>query len=90
MVEIEPPFGSAAASAPVPAFVSIQPLASLPYIASNVGSVALWVVAVALSLTLLVALPCFRRVIGLATCHEHSMDYWGDESLGTAEMPGAA
>lgn len=91
VVEVEPPLRRAAVDAAVLALIGVQPIAALLHIASDIAPVALPVVAVTLSLTLLVALPRFRRVVRFATSHASSLvDYWGDQSLGTAEMPEAA
>jgi hypothetical protein len=90
MVEVQAPFGAAAVHAPMVALVGVQPFAALLDVARNVAPVTLTVVAVALGLAPLVTLPRVGGVIRLSTSHADIMDYWGDESLETAEMPEAA
>lgn len=91
MVEVESSLRGPAVHAAVLTLVGIQPFAAFLYVAGDVASVAFPVVAIALGLPLLVALPRLGRVVDLATSHTPILaDYWGDESLGTAEMPGEA
>lgn len=93
MVEVQAARLRAAIHAPVISLEGVEPFPALADVAVCVNLVRRWIRAVTRRLPLLVALPCFRRVVGFSACHEVSLsnlDYWGDESLGTAEMPEAA
>lgn len=91
VIEVESPFGGSAVHTAVLALVGIQPVAALLHVAGDVALVALSVVSVALGFALLVSLPRLWRIVGFAAGHAPILvDYWGDESLGTAELPGEA
>lgn len=92
MIEVQACLSGAAVQAPVFALVGVQPFAALANVAIDVDLVCRRVLTVARRLSLLVSLPRLGRVVGLAACHRPivpRLDYWGDESLGTAEMPEA-
>jgi len=93
MIQVESTAMGSAVSAPMLALEGVEPLTPFTDVAIRVGLVRSGVRSIPRCLALLVALPRLWRVVGLATCHSSSLphrDYWGLESLGTAQMPGEA
>lgn len=91
VVEIQPSRFRSAVDTTVFALVGVQPFAALGHIAIGVNFVRRWIRTITRRLSLLVPLPSLRRVVDLAASHRGilALDYWGDESLGTAQMPEA-
>ena len=93
VVEVEPSFLGTAVNAAVLALVSREPLPTLSDVAIGMHSMCRRVGAIPRCLAVLVSLPCLRGVLRFSARHAVSLppvDYWGDQSLGTAQMGDAA